>query len=439
MIISSILKINKIIKKYHLVIYSNYLKIHHYLNIIDHHKILNKLKVGTYSIYLENGGRARVTSFLLNYLCHIKFFDLYLYTSKKKNNNEYLINENIKRILIKSYTINNLIKEIKKKRLEVFIYQLSNYSEINIFNNLKKIKIIFIQHQSFFFWIYSNYTYFKYLYETYRKPRFIISLIHLENDYIFKKWGIKSILMNNFITYDYNHSLPSNLMSKNIIMIGRADDIFKRFELGIQAMEYISKEIPESQMSIISNLTNIFFLKNIINNLILKNYIKFYDYTSNPEIYFQNASLHISTSISESFGLVLSETKIYGIPNILLGLDYISIKKGGIIIIYDDSAESIAKEIIKILLNNQKRKNMGYEARISMKNFKNEILIKKWVKLILSIYFYDNYQRLRESDKKISEKEALGILQNQINLLNMRKTNLKNVSINDIENFIFIE
>ena len=332
-----------------------------------------------------------------------------------------------------------MIKEIKKKRLEVFIYQLSNYSEINIFNNLKKIKIIFIQHQSFFFWIYSNYTYFKYLYETYRKPRFIISLIHLENDYIFKKWGIKSILMNNFITYDYNHSLPSNLMSKNIIMIGRADDIFKRFELGIQAMEYISKEIPESQMSIISNLTNIFFLKNIINNLILKNYIKFYDYTSNPEIYFQNASLHISTSISESFGLVLSETKIYGIPNILLGLDYISIKKGGIIIIYDDSAESIAKEIIKILLNNQKRKNMGYEARISMKNFKNEILIKKWVKLILSIYFYDNYQRLRESDKKISEKEALGILQNQINLLNMRKTNLKNVSINDIENFIFIE
>ena len=330
-----------------------------------------------------------------------------------------------------------MIKEIKKKRLEVFIYQLSNYSEIDIFNNLKKIKIIFVQHQSFFFWIYSNYTYFKYLYEAYQKSRFIISLIHLENDYIFKKWGINSILMNNFITYDYNHSFPSNLMSKNIIMIGRADDIFKRFELGIQAMEYIVKEIPESQMIIISNLTNIIFLKNFINNLVLKNNIKFYDYISNPEIYFENVCLHFFTSISESFGLVLSETKIYGIPNILLGLDYISIKKGGIIIIYDDSAESIAKETFKILLNIQNRKNLGYEARISMKHFKNEIVMKKWVKLILSIYFYDDYQRFIEFNKKLSEKQALLILQKQIKLLNKRKKEMKNISINDIENIIF--
>ena len=270
---------------------------------------------------------------------------IYLVIKKKKKKN--IINENIKRILIKRYTIKNLIQEIKKKRIDIVIYQLSNYSEINIFNTLRRINIIFIQHQSFFFWVYSNYTYFKYLYKTYQKSRFIISLIHLENDYIFKKWGINTILMNNFITFDYNHSFPSNLVSKSIIMIGRADNIFKRFELGIQAMEYIIKEIPESQMQIISNLANIFYLQNVINNLILKNNIKFYDYTSNPEIYFQNTSLHISTSISESFGLVLSETKIFGIPNIMIGLDYISIKKGGIIIIYDDSAESIAKEIIK--------------------------------------------------------------------------------------------
>ena len=67
MIISSILKNNNNLNKYNLVIYNNYLKILHYLNIIDHHKIINKLRVGIFSYYLENGGRARVTSFLLNY------------------------------------------------------------------------------------------------------------------------------------------------------------------------------------------------------------------------------------------------------------------------------------------------------------------------------------------------------------------------------------
>ena len=63
-----------------------------------------------------------------------------------------------------------------------------------------------------------------------------------------------------------------------------------------------------------------------------------------PEKHFKDASLHIFPSLSESFGLILSETKIYGIPNILLGLDYLSISRGGTIIIYDDTAESISKE-----------------------------------------------------------------------------------------------
>lgn len=52
-------------------------------------------------------------------------------------------------------------------------------------------------------------------------------------------------------------------------------------------------------------------------------------------------------SITEAFPLVLCETKIYGIPNILIGLDYVSIAKGGVIINNDDSPENFAKEIIK--------------------------------------------------------------------------------------------
>ena len=202
-------------------------------------------------------------------------------------------------------------------------------------------------------------------------------------------------------------------------------------------MEYIKEEIPECQMKIISNKSHVFYLENLINNLILKNNIKFYGYTSNPEIHFKNASLHILTSISESFSLVLSEAKIFGIPNIMLGLDYISIKKGGVIIIYDDTVETIAKETLKILINSDYRKNLGYEARINMIQFKNEMLLKKWIKLILSIYFFnDYYKKFREIDKKISEKEALEILRNQIKLLNNRNIYLKNDSINGIENIL---
>ena len=194
-------------------------------------------------------------------------------------------------------------------------------------------------------------------------------------------------------------------------MIGRAYDKRKRFSLGIQSMEYIIKEIPDCELKIISNLTNIHSLQNICKNLNLFNNIKFIEYTSIPEIYFRNISLHIFPSISEGFPLVLSETKIYGIPTILLGIDYVSIVKGGTIIIFDDLPETIAKETIKILKNYKYNKKLGIEARKSMKELNNEFLFKKWINLIISIYNNKSfYHNLRKKEKKISINSALNNL-----------------------------
>ena len=78
--------------------------------------------------------------------------------------------------------------------------------------------------------------------------------------------------------------------------------------------------------------------------------------------------------ISEAFPMVLSETKIYGIPSILLGIDYVSTAKKGNIIIYDDNPEIIGKYAIEILINEKYRKDLGKKVRISMKKFNNEIL-----------------------------------------------------------------
>ena len=405
-----------------------------------HYKIINKIKIGTFTYYLENGGRARITSLLLNYLYKIKIFNIFLFTIKSKDKQEYLINEKINRILIKKFSINKLIKIILKKRINIFIYQFSESNEINALNKLKNIKVLFYMHQSFLFWIYNNYTCFKSLYKSYKESNYIISLINMENDYIFQKWRIKSILMNNFIAYKYDLSFPLNLSSNEILMIGRADDKLKRFELGVQAMEYIVKVIPEIQLNIVSNITNIDSLKSIINILSLENNIKFFGYTPLPEIYFKNISLNIITSISESFSLILSETKIYGIPNILIGLDYISISNGGTVIIYDDTPETIAKESIKILLNYEYRKKLGNEGRRIMKNYKNELLLKKWVTLLLLIYYNNDsyYEKFRKLDKKISEKKAIYLLKKQIAFLKKRKF-VKYIDLNNIENFTFME
>jgi glycosyltransferase involved in cell wall biosynthesis len=151
-------------------------------------------------------------------------------------------------------------------------------------------------------------------------------------------------------------------------------------------MEYIKEAIPQSEMIIISDLKGILHHEILINNLNLFDIIKFIGYLSSPEIYYKNSSLNLFPSISEAFPLVMCETKIYGIPNILLGLDYTSISEGGTIIIYDETPESFAKTAIYVLKNNTLKHKLGQKAKKSMKHFNNDLLLIKWVKLILSIY-----------------------------------------------------
>ena len=221
-------------------------------------------------------------------------------------------------------------------------------------------------------------------------------------------------------------------------MIGRGNDKKKRFEKGIRSMEYIIHHIENCELKIISNLHALNNLVNLINNLNLGNIIKIEGLKDNLEYFFKNASLHFFPTITESFGLVLSETKIYGIPNILLGLDYVSIAQNGTIIIYDDTPESLAKEAIKILLNITFRENLGKASRKSMIRYRNELLILKWIKLILSIYNDEPYYKeVQKKNIRISEKDGLNILKRQIQLLKKRDNIFKNINLNNFQNLLY--
>ena len=57
--------------------------------------------------------------------------------------------------------------------------------------------------------------------------------------------------MDNPTTFNYDLITPSDLSQKIIIMVGRAEDPIKRYDIGIKAMSNIIKEIPESEMKII--------------------------------------------------------------------------------------------------------------------------------------------------------------------------------------------
>ena len=386
------------------------------------------IKVAYYCVQMKNGGIERVFSIIIKYLSKEKYFSFYLITKKERQIGEYSLPDNIHRISLANQEI-NLYKALEKEKIDILIYNYEN-REIEKLNQLKKTKVIYYNHSSFLYWIYKEHLYnFKdTVYHLYKKCKYVISLIPVENDYLFKKWGINSILMDNPSTFEYDSVIPSNLSNQNIIMIGRASDPIKRYDLGIKAMKEIIKEIPECIMNIVSSANS--NLVKLIKDMNLENNVKFTGYQNNIEYYLKNSSLHILSSLSESYPMVLGEAKIFGIPSILCGLDYLTLAKGGTVIIYDDNPLTIANEAIKILKNYEYRLKLGKEARESMKKRTNDLIAKKWVNVLLSVYKgNDKYFKKLSNENNISEKEATQILNNQLKLFQKRNNRFQLITL----------
>ena len=144
--------------------------------------IKKKIKIAIFSSSIKNGGIERQTTLMLNYFNKVNFFDLYLFTKKDKEKNEYNLDKNIKRKVIK----NNLIQILVQNDIDILIYQFYKHLEINQLNNMNKIKIIVINRSCFLHWMYyRRYYFFKTVYKAYRHCKYLISLIPFENNYLF--------------------------------------------------------------------------------------------------------------------------------------------------------------------------------------------------------------------------------------------------------------
>ena len=399
--------------------------------------IIGSIKVAYYTHSIKYGGIERVVALLINMLSKENHLKIYLITDTKKLKEEYKIPDSTKRIFFTKKN-KNIFDIIEQEKIDIIVYNFYNIKDIEKLNSLKKTKVIIYNHSSFLYWVFlKRYSFALTPYPAYKNSKYVISLIPVENDYLFKKWGINSILMDNPTTFEYDTVIPSDLSNNNIIMIGRIEDPVKRFELGIRAMKIIIKEFPDCTMKIISSNKKKKFNK-LIRHLHLKKNVKFTGVKKNVEIYLKNASLHILPSISECYPMVLGETKIFGIPSIICGLDFLALAKGGTVIIYDDNPNTIAKEAIKILKNETYRKQLGKEARESIKNHKNELIAEKWKKLLFSVYKgdYESYNNLN-SHNIMPEKEADKILKNQLLLLQKRYPRFNHLTLEKLKSYSF--
>ena len=142
------------------------------------------------------------------------------------------------------------------------------------------------------------------------------------NRILWKKSGIKyCTFLPNPTTFEPNEIKISNLNNKNILMLGRSDK-FKRYEIGINAMKIVIEKEPEAKLYIVGIENNTYdnYLKKIVDDLGLTKNIIFKKLTNNTHQYYKNSSIFLLTSIFEGCPMTLLESKLYGLPSIVVGM-----------------------------------------------------------------------------------------------------------------------
>ena len=127
----------------------------------------------------------------------------------------------------------------------------------------------------------------------------------------------------------------------------------------------------------------------------------FYDSQQELTPLYTNASLYFMNSSVESFSFVLAESKIYGLENIDIGKEYLTLTKKGSIVVKDNDYEKMSYKAIKLFFNMIYLRKQGRSERESLNNFLPQKIGLRYVNLLESLmngtsneYFDSEYTKI---------------------------------------------
>lgn len=207
----------------------------------------------------------------------------------------------------------------------------------------------------------------------------------LADFYKSKVKNTKVIYIPNFI-----EKIPtekSTLKNKQLISVGRLDKI-KGFDDLIDIFDIFQQEHPDWILHIVGEGPERQNLQNKINKLHLEKKVFLCGNKLSIELEkeYQNSSIYLMTSFSESFGLVLVEAASHGLPLIAFdsakgAKEIIANNKNGFLIPNRDKKIFIQK-IIEIIENQEKKKIFSENSLLTASRFSREKISKEWNKFI---------------------------------------------------------
>ncbi len=213
-----------------------------------------------------------------------------------------------------------------------------------------------------------------------------IVLTHLDEEKNKKLMNIKCQSIYNPLSFESREK--SKCLNKNLLCVARLEIEQKGLDLLIDTFEIIAKKDKEWRLKIVGEGKDKDKLKDLIESKKLEDRILIMPHQDNIIDYYLEASIFISASRWEGFGLVITEAMECGLPIVSFKnsgpYEILSQNDSGILV-ENNNINKLAEELYELMINKEKRLFMADKSLKRVKDFKRKTIAQEWIKLFDNI------------------------------------------------------
>lgn len=368
----------------------------------------NKLKtICSYYHNLHCGGVQRVIS-VLSRLWTDMGYQVIVMTDQPSSSLDYPLSDGVKRLVFPSASVQartQIWEElIDREKIDVIV--CNDWNSPTFASDLmcvKKSGALFVTILHHFF---SGWAYFYQDTRDFENQRlfpFLDALVALSpaQQLWWSCLGASAYYIPNPLTFAPKLTPKANPSARNIVWMGRTGDSGKRLTDAILVFSKVSDLFPDSKLIVLGPLPPRAYHKTIIcliKKLGLTKRVEFAGFTNEISEYLKEAWVHLSTSLVESFSMVIAEACAHSVPTVMYELPYLAITqtKAGILAVPQSDIVGLAKALTQVLSDREFRDRIGTEAKTNLVEFENDNIIKRWG---------DLFTRLETGQSPVTEEE----------------------------------
>ncbi len=398
---------------------------------------ISKKKVETIGIYyhrMGKGGVQRVISLLLPLYLELGY-QVVLLTDEYEPENEYEIPKQVKRIVLPSaLTIHyadygmrarEIVAAIEDNHIDVMLYQAAECRTL-VYDMLlvKGLGLPFCVsvHGLFSAELLNSNSLICEKIKTFKLIDQLVVLSETEKTF-WEIFGIPATYIPNPI-----QEIEGKRKSEEYILwLARLESVQKQHMDAVEIMSKVVKAHPKAKMKIVGNEVTHNARKNVLKRIAalkLEDNIEVCEYTTNVDVFYENANVFLITSAYESFAMTIVESKGYGIPLVTYEMPYLETLKDkkGYISVPQNDIKGAADAIIRLLEDNELREAMGKAARESYQALKVYNIKNAWQLLINNL----TESNMRLQQDRLDRTEVEMVMQTMLFHYQKGSTKLKN-------------